>query len=127
VLQATNSSGGGSKALAVARCWYKTGTLTADAQGVWVAVDIGAGVPDDLLGFGASLPTGATRVVADVGTNALLLCIEVKATDFDVANGFDYVSLAVEGDNADNSCLVSAHAILTNGSFSQAIPPNPLT
>jgi hypothetical protein len=122
--QATDTAGTGSKALAVSRCWYKTGTMTA--QGTWTEVNVGSGTADDFISFGASVPSGATRVVADVNTNALHLLIEVKSDDLDVNGGFNSISATIEGDNVDNAVLVSALAILTDSYFPRAIPASPL-
>lgn len=124
VKQATDTAGTGSKALAVSKCWYKTGTMTA--QGTWTEVNVGSGTADDFISFGASVPSGATRVVADVNTNALLLAIEVKADDLDVNGGFNSISATVEGDNVDNACLVSCIAVLHDGYLPRAIPASPL-
>lgn len=127
VQQATDNAAAGAKALSVARCWYKTGTMTS--QTVWTAVTVGGAsspAPDDLLGVGSALPTGATRVVDDVGTSALYLLVEVKAEDMDSNNGFDHVTLFVEGDNLDNACLASALWIGSQGFLMQNVPPSPL-
>jgi hypothetical protein len=124
VKQATDTAGTGSKALAVSRCWYKTGTMTA--QGTWTEVKVGSGTADDFISFGSSVPSGATRVVADVNTNALHLLVEVRAEDLDANGGFTAVSATIEGDNADNACLVSVLAILADSAYPRAIPASPL-
>lgn len=124
VKQATDTSGTSLKALPIQRCWYKTGTMTA--QGTWTEVSVGSGVPDDFLAFGATVPSGATRILADVNTNPLLLAVEVKADDLDVNNGFTAITATVAGANADNSCLVSCFAILHDSFHPRAIPASPL-
>jgi hypothetical protein len=124
VKQATDTAGTGSKALAVSRCWYKKGTMTA--QGTWTEVNVGSGTADDFISFGSAVPTGATRVVADVNTDALHLLIEVKAEDLDSNGGFNAVSATIEGDNVNNACLVSCLAILADGAYPRAIPASPL-
>lgn len=124
IKQATDTAGTGVKALAVSKCWYKTGTMTS--QGTWTEVNVGSGTADDFISFGASVPTGATRVVADVNTNPLLLAIEVKAEDLDSNGGFTAISATVEGDNVDNACLVSCIAILQDSAYPRANPASPL-
>jgi hypothetical protein len=96
------------------------------AQGTWTEVHVGSGTADDFISFGASVPSGATRVVADVNTNALHLLVEVRAEDLDANGGFTAVSATIEGDNADNSCLVSVLAILADSAYPRAIPASPL-
>jgi hypothetical protein len=117
-LQGTDATGSGSKALTASRYWYKTGVLTA--QTVWTA-----GVHStaaDGLAFGSSVPTGFTRTVADVNTSALLLAVDIMATDLDIDGGFDWFTVFIEGDNVNNACLVSAWAILQGGRFAQTTP-----
>jgi Na+/H+ antiporter NhaD/arsenite permease-like protein len=76
----------------------------------------------DGLAFGASVPTGFTRTVADVNTAALLLAVDIMATDLDVDGGFDWFTVFIEGDNVNNACLISAWAILYSGRFHQNVP-----
>ena len=130
ILQATDNAGTGAKVLTVGRCWYKTGTMTG--QGTWTRVDFST--PNDFLGFGATLAGGATyattvnaRAVADVNTNPLWLLVEILNTDLDVANGFKYITGHLEGDNLDNSCLVTMDVFLNKSGYAGAIPLNPLT
>lgn len=120
-LQATDASGTSSKALSLPAnraIHYKTGTLTS--QTVWTKTSLSADA--DGLAFGASVPTGFTRTVADVNTNALLLYTELKAEDLDSNNGFDWMTVFVEGDNVNNACLLSVWAILMGGAYSGAVP-----
>jgi hypothetical protein len=125
LLQATDATGAGSKALScITRTWYKTGTLTS--QTVWVP-GTAIATPTDFVCFGASVPTGATRVVADVNTSPLLLLVEILATDLDVANGFDWFTAFIEGDNVDNSCLITLQAILKDCKFMGALPPSAIS
>lgn len=134
ILQATSAAGAGAKAMAVGQCWYKTGVMTA--QGLWIRT--GFSTPADFLGFGTSLgaagvggatydTTAEARVVADVNTDALSLLVEILPTDFDIANGFKYFTAHLEGDNVNNTCLISALAILQQSEYAGAIPLNPLT
>lgn len=121
LLQATDASGTSSKALSLpanSLVMTKTGTLTS--QTVWTRTQTTAAI--DGMAFGSSVPTGFTRVIADVNTNALLLYAEFEATALDADNGFDWFTIFIEGDNVNNACLVSAWVILQEGKFKQAVP-----
>lgn len=124
IKQATDTNGTGLKALAVSRVWYKTGTMTS--QGTWTEVSVGSGTADDFISFGAAVPTGATRVVADVNTNPLLLAVEVKAEDLDSNGGFTAVTATIAGANVDNAVLVSCIAILCDSAYPRSVPSSPL-
>lgn len=120
-LQATDASGTSSKALSVPAnrpIHYKTGTLTS--QTVWTQTSSTSAI--DGMAFGSSVPTGFTRVVADVNTSPLLLYTEFQSQDLDVDGGFDWVTAFIEGDNVNNACLISVWAILMGGRFPQAVP-----
>jgi hypothetical protein len=119
-LQATDATGASSKALSLPAnraIHYKTGTLTS--QTVWTKTSLSADT--DGLGFGASLPGSAGRVVADVNTNALMLYTELKGEDLDCTNQFDWVT-AFLGNNVNNALIVSVFAILMGGHYNGAIP-----
>ena len=120
IYQATSAAGGSAKACSgLFRYWYKQGTLTS--QTVWTAGQLTTA--DDILGIGSAAPTGGTLVVAtDTNTDAALLAVEVLAQDLDLANGFDWLTVNIEGDEVNNACLVSAWAILSNGKFRQKTP-----
>ena len=115
IVQATAAAGTGVKAVtALFPYWYKQGTLTSAT--VWTGGRLTTA--DNILGVGSAAPTGGTLVVAtDTNTDAFLLAIDVQASDLDSDGGFDWLSVRVEGDEVDNSCLVSAWAILTEGRF----------
>lgn len=124
-LQGTSAAGGNSKALSLPAnrpIWYKTGTLTS--QNVWTKTSLSADA--DGLAFGSSVPTGFTRTVADVNTSALLLYTELLSTDLDVqpsdSTPFNWMTCFIEGDNVDNSCLVSVWAILMGSGYPQIVP-----
>lgn len=120
LLQATDASGTSSKALSgIYRTWYKTGTMTS--QTVWTAGTT-ITTATDFVAFGASVPTGATRVVADVNTSALMLLVEFMPHSLDSNGGFDWFTAFIEGDNVNNTVLVSLYAILTNGKYRGALP-----
>ena len=119
-LQATDASGTSSKALSLPAnraIHYKTGTLTS--QTVWTKTSLSSDA--DGLAFGSSVPSGHTRTVADVGTSALLLYTELKAEDLDSNNGFDWMT-AYLSNQANNSVLYSAWAILMHGAHKLATP-----
>ena len=121
LLQAVDASGTSSKALSLpanSLVMTKTGTITS--QTVWTRTITTAAI--DGMAFGASVPTGFTRVIADVNTNALHLYAEFETTALDVDNSFDWFTVFVEGDNVDNACLLSAWAILQGGGYPQAVP-----
>lgn len=122
LLQATDAAGSSSKALnfpANGRIHYKTGTLTS--QNVWTAVTPSTSTIDGMA-FGSTVPTGFTRVVSDVNTNPLVLFAEFETTALDVANGFDWFTAFIEGDNVNNACLLSCWAVLYGNKYPQAIP-----
>lgn len=120
VVQATAAAGTGVKAVTQKfHYWTKQGTLTS--QTVWTKGQLSTA--DNILGVGSAAPTGGTLVVAtDVNTDAFLLAIEVMAEHLDIDNGFDWLSVRVEGDEVNNACLISAWAILYGGKYPQPVP-----
>lgn len=120
VVQATTAAGGSVKAVeALFPYAYKQGTLTSAT--VWTAGRLTTA--DSILGVGSAAPSGGTLVVGtDTNTDAFLLAIDVLATDLDIDNGFDWVTVRIEGDETNNAVLISAWAILMGGRFPQAVP-----
>lgn len=120
VYQATSAAGGSAKGVsALFPYWYKQGTLTS--QTVWTSGQLTTA--DDILGVGSAAPTGGTLVVAtDTNTDAFLLAIDVQVTDLDMDNGFDWLTVQIEGDEVNNTVLISAWAILSGGRFPQKTP-----
>ncbi len=120
VYQATTAAGGSAKGVsALFPYWYKQGTLTS--AGTWTAGRLTTA--DDILGVGSAAPTGGTLVVGtDTNTDAFLLAIDVQATDLDLDNGFDWLTVNIEGDETNNAVLISAWAILSGGRFPQNAP-----
>lgn len=120
VYQATDNSGTSAKG--VSSCfdyWYKQGTLTS--QTVWTQGKLSTA--DDILGVGSAAPTGGSLAVAtDTNTDAFLLAIAVHAQDLDVSNGFDWLTVNIEGDEVNNACLISAWAILGGARYTQKVP-----
>lgn len=122
LLQATAAAGTGSKALnfpANGRIFYKTGALTS--QTVWTAVAASTSTIDGMA-FGSTVPTGFTRAVADVNTDALMMYAEFETTALDIDGGFDWFTAFVEGDNVNNACLLTCFAVLMDGRFPQNVP-----
>lgn len=131
ISQATSAAGAGVKALNVRNLWTKSGAFTT--TGTWTNNKLTT--PDDCLGIGSSLSVTsinalgsvtATRAVADVNTGALVLAIEVQASDLDVSGGFKYVTVRVEGDNVNNACLLSAFILLKDARFAPSIAISPI-
>ena len=121
LLQGTTATGTSSKALSLPQnslVMTKTGTLTGVE--VWTQTRTTAAI--DGMAFGATVPTGFTRVIADVNTAALLLYAEFETTALDVDGSFDWFTVFFEGDNASGAVLVSVWAILMDGRFQQSIP-----
>lgn len=98
---------------------YKQGTLTA--QSVWTYGVLTTA--DDILGVGSAAPSGGTLVTTvDVNTDAFLLAIDVMASDLDVGNSFDWLTVRIEGDETNNALLMSAWAILGGSRYPQKVP-----
>ena len=120
LLQGTDATGAGSKALtAIDRTWYKTGTLTS--QTVWTA-GTAITTTTDFVAFGSAVPTGATRVIADVNTDALILQVDFETTKLDADGGFDWFTVFIEGDNVNNAVLLTCFVVLMGCRYPQAIP-----
>jgi hypothetical protein len=120
-LQATDASGTSSKALSMpigTSVKYKTGTITS--QTVWTAVTPFTAAVDGIA-VGSSVPSGSTRVIADLTTAAFHLYVEFQATELDADNGFDWFTIYL-GNNANNALLISAWAILMDGRYKQSVP-----
>jgi len=122
VLQSTDNAGAGAKALDVRKVWHKVGAFAT--AGTWTPVELST--PDNFLAVGDAIPTGATRVVADVGTTAFVLAIDIPTDTLDTTNGFKYVNAFIEGDNLNNACLVTILATLNNAYYGQLVPVNPI-
>lgn len=120
VYQATDNSGTSAKAVSALFTYrYKQGTMTS--QTVWTHGQLSTA--DDILGVGVTAPTGGTLVVAtDTNTDAVILAIDVTADMLDVDNGFDWLTVNVEGDEVNNSCLITAIALLGGSRYTQRVP-----
>ncbi len=120
VYQATDASGTSAKGVSAKFPYrYKQGTLTSAT--VWTYGQLSTA--DDILGVGSAAPTGGTLVVAtDTNTDAFLLAIDVTADMLDVDNGFDWLTVQLEGDESNNALLISAWAILGGSRYTQRVP-----
>lgn len=116
--QATTNAGGSAKGLVFSKLWHKVGTLNAVPR--WTAVELTTPTDDlDLVSVnGADL--GADNADA-------VVVVEVMADSLDVNNGFRFVQLLVEGDDAANAKLATAHWLLFGGKYPQAIPLSALS
>lgn len=124
VYQATSNSGGSAKGVSALFPYrYKQGTMTG--QGTWTYGQLSTA--DDILGVGSAAPTGGTLVVStDTNTDAFILCIDVQAAMLDVDNEFDWLTVNVEGDEVNNSCLITAIALLGGSRYPQRVPLSPI-
>jgi hypothetical protein len=88
--QATDNAGTSSKALTFTKARSKIGAIATAANQVWTTVTQAAA--------GTWTPTSAASVA--------LLAVEIRATDLDIANGFNHVQLTVPdiGSNAQLGC-----------------------
>lgn len=120
IVQATDATGAGAKGVSANYVYYyKIGTLTS--QTVWTRGRLTTA--DDILGIGSAAPSGGTLVTAsDVNTSACLLAIEIETAFLDTDNGFDWVTVQIEGDETNNAVLISAWMILHGGKYPQAVP-----
>src|SRR3990167_4264461 len=120
VYQATSNAAGSAKGVSAKFHYrYKQGTLTSAT--VWTKGQLTTA--DDILGVGSAAPSGGTLVVAtDTNTDAFLLAIDVTAAMLDVDNDFDWLTVNVEGDEVNNTVLISAWAILGGARFTQSVP-----
>lgn len=120
VYQATDNAGASAKGVSAKFPYrYKQGALTSAS--VWTYGQLSTA--DDILGVGSAAPTGGSLAVAtDTNTNAFLLAIDVLASDLDVDNGFDWLTVNIEGDEVNNAILISAWAILGGGKYPQRVP-----
>lgn len=120
IQQAKDSSGTDAKELTVERVWSKSGAIGTVGQ--WSDESADLSTPSGKLAFGASVPSGFTRVVADVNTGALALLVEIPTETLDNANAFTHIGAFIEGDNVDNAALVSIFWIGFGARYSNEIP-----
>ncbi len=124
VYQATTNAAGSAKGVSAKFPYrYKQGTMTG--QGTWTYGQLTTA--DDILGVGTSAPSGGTLIVStDTNTDAFILCIDVQASMMDRDNEFDWLTVQVEGDEVNNSCLITALALLGGSRYPQRVPISPL-
>ena len=88
--QATDNQGTGSKALTFTKARTKIGAIATAANQIWTTVTQAAA--------GTYTPTSAA--------SAALIAVEIRATDLDLANGFNHINLTIPdvGSNAQLGC-----------------------
>ena len=114
LLQATTVSGTSSKALNINHLYAKVGATAISGVSTFTKYSGTAAATVDLVSaFG-------TDILSDVGES--LIVVDVRASDLDVSNGFDCISLFIEGDDVANATLSDAWYILYGARYPQAIP-----
>ncbi len=105
--QATAVAGTSSKALTFNHIYHKIGATALSAIGAFTRVDLTTASADlDLVSV------NSVDLLTDVGET--IVCVEIKADDLDVSNGFDCLQLFIEGDDSSNAALMAAYYILYN-------------
>lgn len=115
--QATNNTGGSTKALTFSKLWDKVGTLNAVTQ--WTARVLDTPVSD--LDLDALTIDGATVDLA-TDTNAAQIKVEIIATSLDTNGGFTHIQVLLEGDDISNALIVSTGYFMVHSKYPQAIP-----
>ena len=102
LLQATDVSATGAKALSFAYQW------------------------NDVAASGTLVKTAVTADTFNLGTALKMYVIEIDAETLDLANDFDCVTIAVASPGANNDLYAVAY-ILPEAKYAQATPPTALT
>lgn len=119
IVQATADGGSAKGVSGLYEFWYKQGTLSS--QATWTYGKLTSA--DDILGIGSAAPSGGSLVVAsDTNTSAIVLCIDMPVEFMDVAGGYDWATIQIEGDETNNAVLVTVQAILIGSRFAQRVP-----
>lgn len=105
--QSTVVAGSDAKALTFNHIYHKIGATALSAIGVFTRVDLTT--PTDDLDL---VSVNSVDLLTDVGET--IICVEVKADDLDVTNGFDCMNFILEGDDVGNANLVCAYYVLYN-------------
>jgi hypothetical protein len=109
ILQATDVSGTSSKALNIDTVYAKVGATALTGVGTFTKYTGTAAATVDLVScFG-------TDLAADTGE--ALIAVDIAASQLDVTNGFDCLTLFIEGDDIGNATKSCAYAILYNASY----------
>lgn len=114
--QATDVAGTGVKALNIAHLYAKVGATALTGVGQFTKYEFTSAATVDLVSV------GGTDIVADTGE--ALIAVNVRASDLDVDNSFDCLTLFIEGDDIGNSTLASAYALLYNARYPQVATPS---
>ena len=133
-LQASSSSGTGSKALTFSRFWSKVGATTAtnnaNATGTWTQWDLTT--PSSALNLGsvtgtkttvngqAPSPVAAVSLGSDTKSN-IIVC-EFRADSMDGANGFNWISMTIPTVANAATRTVSSLWLIKGDRYPQAIP-----
>lgn len=104
--QATDVAGTGVKALSINHLYAKVGATALTAIGTFTRYEFTSAATVDLVSV------GGTDILADVGE--AVVCVDVRASDLDVDNSFDCLTLFIEGDDIGNATKACAYAILYN-------------
>ena len=119
LLQATTVSGGSSKALNINHLYAKIGATALTGVNTFTKYSGTAAATVDLVSaFG-------TDILSDVGES--LIVVDVRASDLDVNNGFDCITLFIEGDDIANATLSDAWCIMYGARYPQATPLTAIT
>jgi hypothetical protein len=112
--QATVVAGSDAKALTFNHIYHKIGATALSAIGTFTRVNLTTATADlDLVSV------NDVDLLTDVGET--IICVEIKADDLDVTNGFDCMNLLIEGDDVANANLCAAYYIMYNPRHAGAI------
>lgn len=107
--QATDVAGTSAKALNFTTLYAKVGATALSAIGTFTKYTFTATNDLDLVSV------GGTDILADVGET--LCVLDIRASDLDVAGGFDCIQLSIEGDDIGNSTYADAFYLLYGARF----------
>jgi len=114
--QATDVAGTGSKALTFNHLYAKVGATALTGVGTFTKyTGTAVSTLDTVTTFG-------TDILSDVGES--LFVIDIKASDLDVAGGFDCLKFTSEGDDVANATYMAAFYLLYGARFPG---PSPLS
>lgn len=111
--QATDVAGTAVKALNINHIYAKVGATALTGAGAFTRYEFTAAASVDLVSV------GGTDILADVGE--AIIAVNVRASDLDVDNNFDCLTLFIEGDDIGNSLLASAYYLLYNSRYPQPV------
>lgn len=129
-LQASSSTGTGSKALTFSKMWlkFKSGSLT-NVVGTWTQIDLTT--PSSALNFASVVGTKLTSnngvPVANTADMALetienVVLVEFRKDSMDGANGFSWISMTIPILTVAATKTINTHWILKGNAYAEAIP-----